>query len=77
MISNLCEHFNYIKTDNMLAFSVTHCAENTGIILTSKRLTLKMDFFRLNYFVTIGNFQPKIKWKYFKRKKTLLELPVK
>lgn len=77
MISNLCEHFNYIKTDNMLAFSVIHCAENTGIILTSKRLTLKMDFFRLNYFVTIGNFQPKIKWKYFKRKKTLLELPVK
>lgn len=60
----------------MLAFSVTHCAENTGIILTT-RLTLKMELFRVNYSLTIGNFQSKLKWKYFKRKKTLLELPVK
>lgn len=76
MISHLCEHFNYIKTDNKLAVSVTHCAENTGIILTA-RLTLKMEFFRVNYSLTIGNFQSKLKWKYFNRKKTLLELPVK
>lgn len=75
MISHLCEHFNYIKTD-MLAFSVTLCAENTGIILTT-RLTLKMVFFRVNYSLTLVNFQTKLKWKYFNRKKTFLELPVK
>lgn len=60
----------------MLAFSVTHCAENTGTILTA-RLTSKMKFFRVNYSLTRGNFQTKLKWKYFNRKKTLLELHVK
>lgn len=60
----------------MLAFSVTHCAENTGTILTAW-LTLKMEFFRVNYSLILGYFQTKLKWKYFNRKKTLLEQPVK
>lgn len=55
----------------MLAF---FCTENTGIIMTA-RLTLKMEFFRVNY--SLVHFQTKSKWKYFNRKKTLLELPVK